>query len=97
MSNAISIKKLKRIMYRGLRWRLQIPNYFPHNPIPPDDELTEFSRGVKCAYRDLLQEIDKIEADGNQRRTWKNDEKMNVAYGTYYDDNYDFMEEIRNY
>lgn len=84
-------------MYNALRWRLQIPNYFPHTPIPPDSELNEFSRGVKCAYRDLLQEIDKIEGEENQRRSWRNNEKKNVTYGTYNDDDYDFMDEVRNY
>lgn len=70
MSSEISIKKLKKIMYRCLRWRLQVPEYYPHNKIPKDSELSEFSRGVKCAYKDLLREIEKIEESGNQRNVW---------------------------
>lgn len=71
MSDSIEIKKLKRIMYGCLRWRLQLPNYITHNPIPDDEKLSEFSRGVKCAYRDMLEEIKKIERSDNQRRIWK--------------------------
>lgn len=97
MSDSIQIKKLKRIMYSALRWRLQLPNYFPHNPIPADDKLSEFSRGVKCAYKDLLEEIEKIEDAPKQRRIWPNKEKKSVTYGTWDDENYDFMEEIRRH
>lgn len=71
MSATISLEKLKRIMYSALRWRLQIPNYYPHNPIPRDDDLNTFSQGVKCAYRDLLEEIEKVEKAENQRRIWR--------------------------
>ncbi len=90
MSNSIEINKLKRIMYSALRWRLQLPNYSEHNPIPKDSELNEFSRGVKCAYRDLLQEIDKVENADNQRRIWKK------RTSNPYDDE-QFVDEIRNY
>ncbi len=85
-------------MYSALRWRLQIPHHFPHNPIPSDEKLTEFSRGVKCAYRDLLNIIEEIENSDNQRRKWGNrTEKKSVQYGTYEDDEYDYMQEIRDY
>ena len=97
MSDTISIRKLKRMMYSALRWRLQLPNYFPHNPIPPDEKLTEFSRGVKCAYADLLRSIEEIENSDNQRRRWNSSsEKKSVQYGTYEDDDYDYMQEIRH-
>lgn len=96
MSDAIQIKKLKRMMYSALRWRLQLPNYFPHNPIPPDENLTEFSRGVKCAYQDLLRSVEEIEASDNQRRRWSNrTQKKSTQYGTYEDEDYDYMQEIR--
>ena len=83
-------------MYSCIRWRLQLPNYFPHNPIPPDEDLTEFSRGVKCAYRDLLRDIDEIENSSNQRSRWGNRiERKSTQFGTYDDDDYDYMQEIR--
>jgi len=77
MATSIQLKKLKRIMYKCLRWRLQIPNYVPHNPLPDrhDPSLTEFSRGVMCAYADLLDEMDKIEEAENQRHVWRTDKK----------------------
>lgn len=85
-------------MYASLRWRLQIPNYFPHTPIPADDELSTFSRGVKCAYRDLLKEIEEIEKAEEQFRIWPfRKEKKNVMFGTWNDEEYDFIEEIRKY
>lgn len=99
MSDYIQIKKLKRIMYSALRWRLQLPNYVPHYPIPGDDELSEFSRGVKCAYRDLLEEIDKIESAENQRRLWSIRRKGWSVYGDDYSDveNESFLDEIRKH
>lgn len=98
MSDSISIKKLKRIIYSALRWRLQLPNYYPHNPIPADDKLNEFSRGVKCAYRDLLTEIDKIEKSENQGRVWR--KKRNLEDFSYWGEDVDievFMDEIKRY
>ena len=71
MSKNISLKKLKRIMYNCLRYRLQLPEYIPHNEIPDDASLSAFSQGVKTAYRDLLGELDKIESVSNQRGVWK--------------------------
>lgn len=69
MSKTISIKKLKRIMYACLRYRLQLPNYVhPHNPIPSKEKLSNFSQGTITAYQDLLREIQRIEAADNQRR-----------------------------
>jgi hypothetical protein len=85
-------------MYSSLRWRLQLPNYFPHNPSPDDNTLSEFSRGVKCAYRDLLKQLDEIEELESQRNFWgKRQEKKSTQYGTWDDDDYDYMEEIRRY
>lgn len=99
MSDSIQINKLKRIIYKALRWRLQLPNYVPHTPIPPDKDLREFSRGVKCAYRDLLEEIDKVEQAENQRRVWRSRGKQDdFAYWGEEDmDIEDFMDEIRSY
>lgn len=97
MSETISIKKLKRIMYRALRWRLQLPDYVPHNPIPDDHSLSTFSRGVVTAYRDLLEEIEKIENAENQRRIWrwrKDDASLYSGYGTD-DDDESFVDEMR--
>ena len=91
MSDTISVKKLKMIMYRGLRWRLQLPEYYEHNPIPEDDKLSEFSQGVKCAYRDLLQEIDKLEEQENQRRFWNRRRISETLYKEEY------IDEIRRY
>ena len=85
MSDKISLKKLKRIMYNALRWRLQLPEHYPHNEIPEDDELKEFSRGIKVAYKDLMREIDKIDDAENQRRIWKKD-KHGRPYKEEYDD-----------
>lgn len=98
MSDSISIKKLKRIMYSALRWRLQLPNYYPHNPIPPDGNLGTFSQGVKCAYRDLLEEIEKIEQSENQRGVWK--KKRNLEDFAYWGEDVDievFMDEIKRH
>lgn len=89
MSDRIDFKKLKMIMYRSLRWRLQIPDYVPHNPIPPSDELGTFQQGVKCAYRDMLQEIERVEAAENQRRIWS---RSRVSEYTYDES---FIEEIK--
>ena len=71
MSDTISIKKLKRIMYACLRWRLQIPNYYPHNPIPKKDTMSHSSKMLVTAYQDLLREIEKIEKSDNQRNLYK--------------------------
>jgi hypothetical protein len=89
MSETISIKKLKKIMYKCLRWRLQIGDYIPHNEIPLDSEVNEFSRGVKTAYRDLLEEIEKIEQTENQRSFWKRKESDRYLYSE------DFIDEMR--
>lgn len=97
MSDTVSTSKLKRMMYLALRWRLQLPNYFPHNPVPHDNELNEFSRGVKCAYRDMLMAIEELEATENQRHFWsKREQRKSTAFGTYDDDNYDYLKEIRD-
>lgn len=98
MSDSIQIKKLKRIMYQSLRWRLQLPNYVPHYPIPSDDKLGEFSRGVKCAYRDLLEEIEKIERSENQRRFWRKKKgDFFPMFGNEEDEEEDFVEEMRKW
>jgi hypothetical protein len=99
MSKTLSIEKIKRMMYSGLRWRLQLPNYFPHNPVPrmDDPRLSQFSRGVICAYKDLLQSIDEIERLDNQRHKWSSrSEKKSTQYGTYDASDYDYMQEIRD-
>ena len=91
MTDAIAIKKLKRIMYGCLRWRLQLPTYIPHNPIPDDDELSQFSQGVKCAYKDLLRAIEEIESSQNQRRFWQRKKTDWYKYG---DDKNDTESEV---
>lgn len=97
MSKQISIKKLKRIMYGCLRWRLQLGSYIPHNPIPDDYELGEFSRGVKCAYKDLLRAIEEIEVSENQSRFFKRTKRDWYMYGDEKDDSQSetYVDEMR--
>ena len=82
MAKQISIKKLKRIMYACLRWRLQVPNYVPHKPIPQKSKLGHHSQGVLIGYQDLLVEIEKIERTNNQSRVY-NDKSVDEFVDEY--------------
>lgn len=70
MKKILDTKKMKLILYRYLRLRLQIPDHLPHEPIPRDGELSDFELGLKVACRELLREVERIEGASNQRWVW---------------------------
>lgn len=99
MSKSIQLKKLKRAMYICLRWRLQLPNYVPHNPVPNfvnNPTLKEFSKGVICAYADLMKILDEIERADNQRKIYpKRKDQFFPVFGNKNDEEESYVDEMR--